>query len=39
MFSRLYENTTRKTVEGVELKITAIEHALLETALMQENYA
>ena len=39
MFSKLYENTTKKTVEEVELKITSIEHALLETALMQENYA
>jgi hypothetical protein len=26
-------------IESVELKITSIEHALLETALMQENYS
>lgn len=39
LFSKLYPFTVRKTIESVELKITSIEHALLETALMQENYS
>ena len=39
LFSKLYENTSKKIIEWLELKVTSIEHALLETALMQENYA
>ena len=39
LFSKLYQNTVRKTIESTELKITSLEHALLETALMQENYS
>lgn len=39
LFSRLYKNAVKKNIESVDLKITSIEHALLETALMQENYS
>lgn len=39
LFSKLYKNTVIKQIESVELKITSIEHALLETTLMQENYS
>lgn len=39
LFSKLYDNAIKKSLESVEIKITSIEHSLLETALMQENYA
>lgn len=39
LFSKLYKHAVKKNIESVELKITWIEHALLETALMQENYS
>jgi len=39
LFSKIYKNCEIKHVEWVEFKVTSLEHALLETALMQENYS
>jgi hypothetical protein len=38
LFSKLYPMYIMKNIEWIDLKIAWLEHALLETALMQENY-
>ncbi len=38
LFSKIYKNSQNKSFENIEIKVTSLEHAILETALMQENY-
>lgn len=38
LFSRLYSMSVKRNVEWIEFKVAWLEHALLETTLMQENY-